>query len=232
MPAEVIVALDMDQEAHLWSFVQELNPDQCLLKIGSELFTLFGPSVVERCLSLGFRVFLDLKFHDIPTTVARASKAAAEMGVYMFNVHAWGGPQMLAAAREAIEPFGAERPRLIAVTVLTSQNQKNLDSFGIKTALNDQVMLLAKMALDAGLDGVVCSALEVKQLKHTFGKTCLTVTPGIRLPQDAKDDQVRVLSPLEAQAQGSDYLVIGRSLTRSKEPAKLLHQLYTELRSE
>lgn len=229
MPAQIIVALDSHDEKILWSCVDALDPKRCALKIGSELFTALGPAVVRRCIAKGFRVFLDLKFHDIPNTVARAVRVSADLGVWMVNVHAAGGAKMLASAREALMAFGRERPLLIAVTLLTSQNHEDLHEVGIDLPLNEHVLRLARLSANEGLDGVVCSAFEVPDLKQTFGQSFLTVTPGLRLSQDAKHDQKRVLTPMEAQARGSDYLVIGRSITESLDPAQRLQQLYTEL---
>jgi orotidine-5'-phosphate decarboxylase len=232
MMSQIIVALDFGDAKHCIAWVEQLDPAFCALKIGSELFTSCGPQIVKQCISKGFRVFLDLKFHDIPNTVARATAAAADLGVWMLNVHAMGGSKMLAAARAAIEPLGDQRPLLIAVTVLTSDDQQSLTQFGIQRPLNEQVMVCARLAYEAGLDGVVCSGWEASAIKQALAASFLTVTPGIRLQGEQTDDQVRVLTPLEAKKQGSDYLVMGRSITRSADPSLRLKQLYQELNGD
>jgi orotidine-5'-phosphate decarboxylase len=229
---QVIVALDFNESHGCLAWIEKLDPQYCALKIGSELFTSSGPQIVRACIERGFRVFLDLKFHDIPHTVAQSVKAAAELGVWMLNVHAIGGPRMLEAARLALEPYGDQRPLLIAVTVLTSHDEASLKCLGIERELNEQVQACAQLAYDAGLDGVVCSGLEVPFLKTSFGSSFLTVTPGIRLSTDPVDDQIRVLTPLQAKHQGSDYLVIGRSLRRASHPDLMLKQIYQELNSD
>ncbi len=225
----IIVALDVDNEQACWDLVSQLHPQYCALKIGSELFTRCGPHVVRRCIEMGYRVFLDLKFHDIPTTVARSVKAAAELGVWMVNVHACGGRQMLTAAREALEPLGASRPLLIAVTVLTSHHEQTLHETGVIQSPAEQVERLAQLTKEAKLDGVVCSAHEVPLLKTSCGQDFLTVTPGIRWRDSEPHDQVRTLAPLEALRKGADYLVIGRLLTHHAHPRQLLEEIYTQL---
>lgn len=225
-----IVALDFDSLALCMTWVDGLDPHYCALKIGAELFTRFGPEIVKACIEKGFRVFLDLKFHDIPNTVARAVASAADLGVWMLNVHALGGPSMLEASRLALEPYGASRPLLIAVTVLTSHDELALKAVGIQQSVSTQVNRLARLAFDAGLDGVVCAAWEVPALKKDLGTSFLTITPGIRLPGTSVDDQKRVMSPEDAKKAGCDYLVIGRTLTRSATPLLTLKRLYEELR--
>jgi orotidine-5'-phosphate decarboxylase len=229
MPAQLIVALDFDSadEALAWS--ARLDPTECILKIGSELFTSCGPNMVQKLIARGYRVFLDLKYHDIPQTVARACQAAANMGVWMVNVHALGGLDMMKAARDALAGYGAQRPKLIAVTLLTSHDLQIVSELGFQRSFEDQALALAKLAQQAGLDGIVSSAWEVPAIKQHCGSSFLCVTPGIRLQGDKHDDQSRVMTPHEAQAHGADYLVIGRSLRRAAEPHVLLHQLYTEL---
>lgn len=227
MKSKLIIALDFDNQAAALSLIDQLDPRHCALKVGSEMFTLFGPDFVRRLVAKHFHVFLDLKFHDIPTTVARACMAAADLGVWMVNVHASGGINMMQAAREAIEPFGDQRPLLIAVTVLTSMASNELQLLGISDSLEAHVTKLASWARDAGLDGVVSSALEVPMIKNQCGKNFITVTPGIRLAGDAKDDQTRIITPELAIKEGSDYLVIGRSITRAAHPAKVVQQLLT-----
>lgn len=226
----IIVALDVNSEQQCWAIVDHMRPEYCALKIGSELFTYCGPHIVHCCIERGFRVFLDLKFHDIPTTVACAVKAAAELGVWMVNVHAMGGPAMLHAAREALVSY-AVRPLLIAVTVLTSHDEHTLHHIGLEGPLQQQVLRLAKLAAEAGCDGVVCAGHEVSTLKKIVGQHFLTVTPGMRLSTDRSHDQKRILTPLAAKQQGADYLVLGRLLTQHAHPTALLEQLYRQLTS-
>jgi orotidine-5'-phosphate decarboxylase len=216
--SRIIVALDCDNFLQFESLLAQLNPLQCRVKIGKELFTLFGPSVVERAQALGFEVFLDLKFHDIPNTVAKAVKAAANLGVWMVNVHATGGARMLDAAGEALDSC-SHKPLLIAVTVLTSMAESELHSLGVNRSLAEQVRYLAGLASESGLDGVVCSAQEATSLKTTYGPRFQLVTPGIRPLGVDVGDQRRVLSPEEAVRAGSDYLVIGRPITGAQNPA-------------
>jgi orotidine-5'-phosphate decarboxylase len=216
--SRIIVALDCDNFLQFESLLAQLNPLHCRVKIGKELFTLFGPSVVERAQNLGFEVFLDLKFHDIPNTVAKAVKAAANLGVWMVNVHASGGGRMLDAAVEALVPY-QQKPLLIAVTVLTSMTEPELHALGVSRSLAEHVRYLAGLAAESGLDGVVCSAQEAATLKMAFGPQFRLVTPGIRPSGCDIGDQRRVLSPEEAIRAGSDYLVIGRPITGAQNPA-------------
>jgi orotidine-5'-phosphate decarboxylase len=208
-----------------WEFVARLSPTQCRLKVGLELFTRSGPDFVRRLVALNFSVFLDLKFYDIPNTVAKACLAAADLGVWMINVHALGGMAMMTAARTALQSYGATAPLLIAVTALTSYDEQAWQTLGFKQDLNASVLHLADLTQQAGLDGVVCSAQEAALLRQHYGEALCLVTPGIRLEEDAKDDQQRVLTPQAAIAAGSDYLVIGRSITRAKDPLAVLAQL-------
>lgn len=230
----LIVALDYDHEADMWSLVDTLDPAWCALKVGSELFTALGPDLVRRLVVRGFKVFLDLKFHDIPNTVAKACAVAADLGVWMLNVHASGGVRMMQAARKAIGE-GKDRPLLIAVTVLTSLSQRELADLGVQNKLITHVVHLAQSANDAGLDGVVSSALEVPLIKNTCGQDFLTVTPGIRLLEEnkpdwnTKDDQARVMTPTLAKQAGSDYLVIGRPITCADDPINVIQQILAEL---
>lgn len=222
----VIIALDFSDFHELESFVAILNSKFCKLKVGKELFTKFGPRVVEFLQSKGFDVFLDLKFHDIPNTVFSAVKASCELGVWMLNVHAAGGEEMLTAAKEAVDKK-KYKTNLIAVTVLTSFDRDNLISIGINNDIQQQVKLLGELALKCNLDGVVCSPNEcsiIKKIHPNF----LTVTPGIRLNGN-KDDQKRVYNHIEARKLGSDYLVIGRSITRSREPLNVLQTIKSDL---
>ncbi|MCR9191540.1 MAG: orotidine-5'-phosphate decarboxylase [Gammaproteobacteria bacterium] len=228
--SKLIIALDFDDPAAALSLAEQLEPKNCALKIGSELFTRAGPGIVHDVVTQGFRVFLDLKFHDIPNTVAQACKSAADLGVWMLTVHASGGPAMLQAAREAVETYGAaERPKIVAVTVLTSMAETTLPTVGVSGSLQDQVARLAAMTEEAGLDGVVSSAQEASFLRQQFGAGFLLVTPGIRLPGDATDDQSRVFSVQDALDAGSDYLVMGRSITRAEDPLAVVQKIQRTL---
>ena len=218
MSLKLIVALDFDDELQALALVDQLDPATCALKVGSELFTRFGATLVRRLIQKHFKVFLDLKFHDIPTTVALACKSAADLGVWMMNVHASGGLKMMCAAHDALSPYGVDRPLLIAVTVLTSMNEHELTSIGVLRTLTEQVSALAHLALDAGFDGVVSSALEVPLIKSVCGSSFLTVTPGIRMHSNESNDQSRITTPEQAIKAGSDYLVIGRPITRATSP--------------
>jgi orotidine-5'-phosphate decarboxylase len=223
--SKLIVALDFAQSSQALSFVEKLTPQDCALKIGSELFTRSGPALVQELVQRGFRVFLDLKFHDIPNTVAHACQAAADLGVWMLTVHAGGGAAMLQAASAALVPYGVARPKLVAVTVLTSLAEQDLPAVGVQRSLPQHVERLAVLAQAAGVDGVVCSGQDLLHLKARCGKGFLAVTPGIRLPGDALHDQARVMTPQEAIAAGSDYLVMGRSITQAADPAAVVQRL-------
>jgi len=218
--SKVIVALDFPDEKMTMQLVEQLDPGMCRLKVGKELFTRCGPGMVKQLVANDFDVFLDLKFHDIPHTVARACEAAAELGVWMMNVHSLGGLVMMEAARSALDDDNA--PLLIAVTLLTSSGEKELADIGIQQTPGQLVKNLAQLAQQAGLDGVVCSAQEASVLKQQCGEDFLLVTPGIRLKDDAVDDQQRVMTPEEAVANGSDYLVIGRPVTQAEHPIEVL----------
>ena len=193
----IIVALDYPQQAAALALVDRLSPESCRLKVGKELFTAAGPALVESLVKRGFEVFLDLKFHDIPHTVAGACRAAANLGVWMMNVHASGGRNMMQAAREALAGL-AQRPRLVAVTVLTSMAGQDLAEVGIGAKPMEQVIRLAELASACGLDGVVCSAQEAGEVKSHCGADFWRITPGIRLPESPADDQKRVMTPLRA----------------------------------
>lgn len=221
---KVIVALDFDQKEKCLSLVSQLDPSQCRLKIGKEMFTLFGPELVKELQQQGFEIFLDLKFHDIPNTVAKAVKAAAELGVWMVNVHASGGRRMMQAAREALTSY-ANPPLLIAVTVLTSMEQQDLAELGYSGTVAQQVERLAKLTKECGLDGVVCSAQEAELLKSACGDEFALITPGIRLADSVADDQRRIMTPEKALAAGSHYLVIGRPITQSADPKKTVSEI-------
>jgi len=214
----IIVALDYPSRDAALRLARQLDPAQCRVKVGKELFTRCGPAVVEDLQALGFEVFLDLKFHDIPNTTAMAVKAAAELGVWMVNVHCSGGLRMLTACREELDKSSSARPLLIGVTVLTSMEQSDLAGIGLDVAPAEQVMRLAGLAAQAGLDGLVCSAQEATALKAAHAGLQL-VTPGIRPAGTAADDQKRILTPEQALAAGSDYLVIGRPVSQADNPA-------------
>lgn len=225
----IIVPLDFDNEAKALEMARRLDPSLCRLKIGKELFTRCGPGVVEQVQGLGFEVFLDLKFHDIPNTVAQAVKAAASMGVWMVNVHASGGRAMLSAARHAVEQCRGAKPILTAVTVLTSLGEQDLEEIGFSLGSAGLVARLASLSKECGMDGVVCSAAETSMLKTRLGKDFLTVTPGIRPLNSVKGDQKRVVTPSDAVAAGSDYLVIGRPITQSDDPLSTLNKIAGEV---
>ena len=226
--SKVIVALDYNQESDALKFVDSVDPSLCRLKVGKEMFTYFGPAFVKKLIERRFEVFLDLKFHDIPNTVASAVRAAAELGVWMVNVHASGGAKMMTAAREILEPYGSDAPLLTAVTVLTSMDQEQLAAVGIERQVREQVCLLAQLAGKCGLDGVVCSAQEAPMLRQIMGKDFLLVTPGIRPLNAAVGDHSRVVTPKQAVLNGSSYLVIGRPITRAEDPNEVLRQILAE----
>ncbi len=222
----IIVALDFAGAEQALALTAKLDPALCRVKVGKELFTAAGPQVVEKIMSKGFEVFLDLKFHDIPNTVANACKAAAGLGVWMINVHALGGKRMLFAAREAV-PVGTVR--LIAVTLLTSMERTDLNEIGLNEDPQQVVQRLALLAGDCGLDGVVSSALEAPSLRKIMGKNFCLVTPGIRPIDVSADEQKRITTPRQAIENGSDYLVIGRPITQARDPISMLQRLNEEI---
>lgn len=224
----VIVALDFDNQLSALALAERLDPTQCRLKVGKELFTRAGPELVKTLVAMDFDVFLDLKFHDIPNTTAKAVSAAADLGVWMTNVHASGGGRMMSAAKQALEQQGSAM-LLIGVTVLTSMDDTDIAELGIGRSPAEQVLHLAGLAEKSGLDGVVCSAMEAKVLRAELGADFKLVTPGIRLPENAADDQRRVVSPPQAMAMGSDYLVIGRPITQSSDPLGTLLKINQSL---
>lgn len=233
----IVVAMDYDNAASCIAMAKRLDPRLCRLKVGKELFTAAGPQVVEALMSLGFDVFLDLKFHDIPNTTAKAVKAAAELGVWMVNVHASGGERMMLAARESIDKVqglsvSESKPLLIAVTVLTSMEQQDLAGVGLNVEPRQQVLNLAKLTHQAGLDGVVCSAQEVTMLRAELGNDFALVTPGIRPLDSAADDQRRIVTPADAVALGSSYLVIGRPITQASDPVERCRAIAAEIDAE
>jgi len=224
---KIIVALDYADAASALKLVSQLDPALCRLKVGKELFTVAGPQIIEQLTRSNFGVFLDLKFHDIPNTVAKACSAASNLGVWMLNVHASGGLEMMQAAREAVN-HTETKPLLIAVTVLTSMNQAALNKIGIQEELTTHVLNLATLTQQAGLDGVVCSALETKILREKLGGNFCLVTPGIRPANANQDDQSRIVTPADALRNGAHYLVIGRPITQAKNPLKMLEAIHTE----
>lgn len=226
--SRIVVALDYPDVESARRFVARIRPGLCRLKVGKELFVVAGPEFVRELVGQGYAVFLDLKFHDIPNTVAQACKAAARLGVWMVNVHASGGPHMLAAARESLEGV-CQRPLLIAVTVLTSMGDDELRAIGIDTDAQQQVMRLAALTRDAGLDGVVCSARESPALRQSMGKEFCLVTPGIRPAGSDRGDQTRTLTPVQALQAGADYLVIGRPVTQAVDPVDALQRICAEI---
>lgn len=222
---KVIVALDFDRKNTALDFISQLNPKECRLKVGKEMFTYFGPEFVKQLIARDFDVFLDLKFHDIPNTVAKACRAAAELGVWMVNVHASGGPKMMERAKEELDSMSSKPPKLIAVTVLTSMDKMQLNSVGVMVEPDDQVSRLASLTQECGLDGVVCSAQEAPMLRDTLRKDFLLVTPGIRPEGSDRGDQHRIMTPEEAIQVGVDYMVIGRPITQSQDPLASLRNI-------
>lgn len=226
--APVIVALDFDNQRAALDLAEQLDPTQCRLKVGKELFTAAGPTLVKALVERNFDVFLDLKFHDIPNTAAKAVSAAADLGVWMANVHASGGSRMMSAAREALEQQGSPM-LLIGVTVLTSMDESDLLEIGIQRSPSEQVLHLAQLTQNCGLHGVVCSAQEASSLKSQLGAEFKLVTPGIRPADSAADDQRRIVTPQKAMQLGSDYLVIGRPITQSTNPLQTLIEINSSL---
>ena len=226
---QIIVALDFPSDQPALALVDQLDPAKCRLKVGKELFTRSGPALVRDLQSRGFDVFLDLKFHDIPNTTSAAVAAAADLGVWMVNVHASGGEKMMTACRDRLESFGKDRPLLIAVTVLTSMGPEDLAGIGITDSPEAQVSRLATLTRNCGLDGVVCSAQEAPALKAEQGKDFKLVTPGIRPLSADKGDQQRIMTPTDALKAGSDYLVIGRPITQAADPLAALEAIHSEV---
>lgn len=224
----IIVAIDKHNLDEALMLADSLDPTLCRLKVGKELFTTCGPNVVKSLQNRGFEIFLDLKFHDIPNTTAQAVLAAADMGVWMVNVHASVGSDAMALCKNRLLSKGYNT-LLIAVTVLTSMTQETLPQIGVFGSLNEQVARLATLAKNSGLDGVVCSAQEATSLKTALGKGFKLVTPGIRLPEDSADDQKRICTPKQALQNGSDFLVIGRSITGANNPTEKLKRILTTL---
>lgn len=227
---KVIVALDFSSSEQTLKFVESVDPSLCRLKVGKELFTSSGPELVKQLVDRGFDVFLDLKFHDIPNTVNKAVAAACQLGIWMLNVHALGGRDMMQAARQAVDTSGSKnRPKLIAVSVLTSTNQAGLHELGINKTVQQAVIDLTGMALESGLDGMVCSANEAEMIRQQFGQSPVLVTPGIRPAGSASNDQQRIMTPEQAVIAGSSYLVIGRPITQHERPVEQLEQINESL---
>ncbi|MBN8238507.1 orotidine-5'-phosphate decarboxylase [Marinobacter hydrocarbonoclasticus] len=226
---KIIVALDFPSQDPALALADQLDPAKCRLKVGKELFTRSGPDLVKALQSRGFDIFLDLKYHDIPNTTSAAVAAAAELGVWMVNVHASGGEKMMIACRERLESFGNDRPLLIAVTVLTSMSDEDLAGIGITGSAEAHVSRLATLTKNSGLDGVVCSAQEAPRLKAEQGSDFQLVTPGIRPLTADKGDQQRIMTPTDALKAGSDYLVIGRPITQAPDPLAALESIHAEV---
>ena len=225
---KIIVALDFPDAKGALDLASRLDPQQCRVKVGKELYTAAGPWLVEQLRTAGFGIFLDLKFHDIPNTVAGACRAAAELGVWMINEHALGGRAMMAAARDALSGM-AGRPKLTAVTLLTSMGAGDMAEVVLGGSPQDVVLRLARLARECGLDGVVCSAREAAALRRAFGAGFCLVTPGIRPAGATADDQSRVATPRQAIADGADYLVIGRPITGATDPLATLRAISAEI---
>lgn len=225
---KVLVALDFANADSALAFVQTLPVDSCRLKVGKELFAVAGPKFVKQLVAQGFDVFLDLKYHDIPNTVAKAVQAAARMGVWMVNVHALGGRKMMEAAKNALAEID-NAPLLIAVTVLTSMEQADLEEIGLTGTPRDNVLRLATLAKSSGLDGVVCSAQEAADIRNEIGSDFCLVTPGIRPEGSDVNDQKRIMTPAQAMQAGSSYLVVGRPITQSATPVEVLHDINNSL---
>ena len=223
MKSPIIVALDMESKRAL-ALAKKLNPKECKVKVGSQLFTADGPMIIEKLNELGFDIFLDLKFHDIPNTVKKAIETVIKMGVWMLNVHSLGGREMLRAAYEVVEKASI-KPLLVGVTVLTSLNDKALKEVGLGLKTVDQVLLLAELCQAEGLNGVVCSANELSILRKHLNEDFLLVTPGIRSSEIEKDDQKRISTASEAISNGADYIVIGREISNEIDPSKKIRQI-------
>ncbi|OBW95460.1 orotidine-5'-phosphate decarboxylase [Gallibacterium salpingitidis] len=225
MENKVIVALDYETRKEAMQLVDQLDPSLCRLKVGKEMFTTLGTEFVKELQNRHFDVFLDLKFHDIPNTVARAVRSAADLGVWMVDMHASGGLRMMEAAKKILEPYGKDAPILIAITVLTSMEEADLLQIGVNTSPEEHVIRLARLSQRAGLDGVVCSPQEVEILHQRCGADFKLITPGIRPEGSQLGDQRRVMTPREAIEAGSDYLVIGRPITQAADPIAVLKQI-------
>ena len=229
MTNKIIVALDYEKESDALALVDQIDPNLCRLKVGKEMFTTLGMNFVKQLHQRNFDVFLDLKYHDIPNTVARAVRSAADLGVWMVDLHASGGLRMMEEAKRILEPYGKDAPLLIAVTVLTSMEDLDLLQIGINASPMEQVLRLAHLTQRAGLDGVVCSPQEVEILRNACGEEFKLVTPGIRPIGADFGDQRRVMTPTAAIRAGSDYLVVGRPITKADNPAEVLRSINTSI---
>ena len=229
MTNKIIVALDYEKESDALALVDQIDPNLCRLKVGKEMFTTLGINFVKQLHQRNFDVFLDLKYHDIPNTVARAVRSAADLGVWMVDLHASGGLRMMEEAKRILEPYGKDAPLLIAVTVLTSMEDLDLLQIGINASPMEQVLRLAHLTQRAGLDGVVCSPQEVEILRNACGEDFTLVTPGIRPIGADFGDQRRVMTPTAAIRAGSDYLVIGRPITKADNPAEVLRSINSSI---
>ncbi|CAH9017167.1 Orotidine 5'-phosphate decarboxylase [Candidatus Nitrosacidococcus sp. I8] len=227
----IIIALDYSDTSQALSLIDQLDPIRCQVKVGKELFTLAGPQFIRALVNRGFKIFLDLKFHDIPNTVARACTIAAELGVWMINVHALGGKTMLIAAREALAQY-SQAPLLTAVSLLTSVDSTTLKQIGLSGTIEENGLRLAQLAYESELDGIICSGLEAPLFRQSFGRNFLLVTPGVRPVGTQSGDQKRVLTPKQAMTNGSDYLVIGRPITQAKNPMGVLEAIELEINTE
>ena len=230
MTSKIIVALDYEKESDALALVDQIDPSLCRLKVGKEMFTTLGMNFVKQLHQRNFDVFLDLKYHDIPNTVARAVRSAADLGVWMVDLHASGGLRMMEEAKRILEPYGKDAPLLIAVTVLTSMEDLDLLQIGINASPMEQVLRLAHLTQRAGLDGVVCSPQEVEILRNACGEDFKLVTPGIRPIGADFGDQRRVMTPTAAVRAGSDYLVIGRPITKADNPVEVLRSINASIR--
>ena len=228
MSCKLIIALDFPIKDQALQFIKPLSPNDCKLKVGFELFVAAGPDFVRLLVDKGFDVFLDLKFHDIPNTVASACQSASALGVWMMNVHASGGDKMMAAARQSLIDCNSTS-KLIAVTVLTSMDQMQLSAINVHETLENQVKHLAQLTKRASLDGVVCSANEAGMLRKSFGDDFLLVTPGIRPADFAIGDQKRVMTPAEANEAGVSYIVVGRPITQSQIPLSVIEKINQDM---
>ena len=225
---KLFIAIDQNDINKAKDLIQKLSPEICGIKIGKELFTVCGPEIIEWSQAKGFKIFLDLKYHDIPNTVEKACYAASEMGISILNVHALGGKDMMLAAKEGVDKSN-NNPYLIAVTLLTSMDARALKEIGLTSSVSDQVLNLAINTGQAGLDGIVCSAKDIPIIKNKFPENVLYVTPGIRLNNSAKDDQKRIATPFEAIEMGSNILVIGRPITQAINPEAVIKEIIKEI---
>lgn len=229
--SRLIIAMDFADKNQALALADKLDPARCRLKVGKEMFTRFGPELIKQLQGRGFEIFLDLKFHDIPNTVAKACAAAADLGVWMINVHTSGGRKMMEAAANVLQSYAADAPLLTGVTVLTSMSTEEMLETGIESSIEQRVLMLSRLAKDSGLDGVVCSALEANRLRQEIAGDFLLVTPGIRPIGSAAGDQHRIMTPVDALEAGSDYLVIGRPVTQADDPLKVMCEIADSIES-